>query len=204
MELLSVYTAMGFAFSVFIGSSLPKNQATHNFTCGSLCVCCLCLCLLVKTSLGVQMCLCIWQGWLMGANHHHLSSCKGVHNEGSEFGATLESIPLQYCRGTSKKRAMWSNQLGRFVRMLVSSLPESGFLHCPVPKPTVACWKLTMPLFYLVIPFWWVPPARFSFFTWCYNLQHFQSRQTHKVRVAEPPGRFYAYARHTLIFYRGV
>ena len=30
MELLSVYTAMGFAFSVFIGSSLPKNQGTHN------------------------------------------------------------------------------------------------------------------------------------------------------------------------------
>ena len=178
MELLSVYTAMGFAFSVFIGSSLPKNQGTHNFTCGSLCVCCLCLCLLVKTSLGVQMCLCIWQGWLMGANHHHLSSCKGVHNEGSEFGATLESIPLQYCRGTSKKRAMWSNQLGRFVRMLVSSLPESGVLHFPVPKPADHRWKLTTSLFYLVIPiFIWAPPEKFAFFTWCYRFQLVQSRR---------------------------
>ena len=106
MELLSVYTAMGFAFSVFIGSSLPKNQGTHN----SLVVRCVYVvvfvCYWFKKSLGVQMCLCIWQGQLVGAYQHHLSSYTGLHNEGSEFGATLESIPLQICRGNSKKRAI--------------------------------------------------------------------------------------------------
>ena len=122
MELLSVYTAMGFAFSVFIGSSLPKNQGTHN----SLVVRCVYVvvfvCYWFKKSLGVQMCLCVWQGWLTGANHHHLSSCKGLHNEGSEFGATLESIPLQYCRGTSKKRAM---------RGVTNSVASSVCLYLP-------------------------------------------------------------------------
>ena len=57
-------------------------------------------------------------------------------------------------RPTSHKREvglLWLTATAWY--MLVSSLPESGFLHCPVPKPTVACWKLTMPLFYLVIPF---------------------------------------------------
>ena len=51
---------MGFAFSVFIGSSLPKNQGTHN----SLVVRCVYVVVFVcywsKKSLGVQMCLCIW------------------------------------------------------------------------------------------------------------------------------------------------
>ena len=122
MELLSVYTAMGFAFSVFIGSSLPKNQGTHN----SLVVRCVYVvvfvCYWFKKSLGVQMCLCIWQGQLVGAYQHHLSSYTGLHNEGSEFGATLESIPLQYCRGTSKKRAM---------RGVTNSVASSVCLYLP-------------------------------------------------------------------------
>ena len=122
MELLSVYTAMGFAFSVFIGSSLPKNQGTHN----SLVVRCVYVvvfvCYWFKKSLGVQMCLCIWQGQLVGAYQHHLSSCKGLHNEGSEFGATLESIPLQICRGNSKKRA---------IRGVTNSVASSVCLYLP-------------------------------------------------------------------------
>ena len=122
MELLSVYTAMGFAFSVFIGSSLPKNQGTHN----SLVVRCVYVvvfvCYWFKKSLGVQMCLCIWQGQFVEAYQHHLPSCKGLHNEGSEFGATLESIPLQYRRGTSKKRAM---------RGVTNSVASSVCLYLP-------------------------------------------------------------------------
>lgn len=122
MELLSVYTAMGFAFSVFIGSSLPKNQGTHN----SLVVRCVYVvvfvCYWFKKSLGVQMCLCIWQGQLVGAYQHHLSSYTGLHNEGSEFGATLESIPLQICRGNSKKRA---------IRGVTNSVASSVCLYLP-------------------------------------------------------------------------
>ena len=117
-----MWCCVWFDFSVFSLFLTRQEPSDTQLTCGSLCVCCLCLCLLVKTSLGVQMCLCVWQGWLTGANHHHLSSCKGLHNEGSEFGATLESIPLQYCRGTSKKRAM---------RGVTNSVASSVCLYLP-------------------------------------------------------------------------
>ena len=103
----------------FFSAEEPRDT---QFTCCSLCVCCSFVCALVKKSLGVQMCLCIWQGQFVGAYRHHLSSCKGLHNEGSEFGATLESIPLQYCRGTSKKRAM---------RGVTNSVASSVCLYLP-------------------------------------------------------------------------
>ena len=80
------------------------------------------VCYWFKKSLGVQMCLCIWQGQLVGAYQHHLSSYTGLHNEGSEFGATLESIPLQICRGNSKKRAM---------RGVTNSVASSVCLYLP-------------------------------------------------------------------------
>ena len=51
-----------------------------------------------------------------------MSSCKGLHNEGSEFGATLESIPLQICRGNSKKRA---------IRGVTNSVASSVCLYLP-------------------------------------------------------------------------
>ena len=165
----------------------------------------LCLCAIGLRNLSGCRCVCVFgkddSREQITITCHHARGCttrKRVRCHSWEYSPAILQGNLQ------EKSNEGSNQLGRFVRMLVSSLPESGFLHCPVPKPADNRWKLTMPLFYLVIPFWWVPPARFAFFTWCYNLQHFQSRQTHKVRVAEPPGRFYAYARHTLIFYRGV
>ena len=108
-----------FSVSVVLHSRRTKGHTTHMW----FVVCMLSvLCLLVKTSLGVQMCLCVWQGWLTGANHHHLSSCKGLHNEGSEFGATLESIPLQICRGNSKKRA---------IRGVTNSVASSVCLYLP-------------------------------------------------------------------------
>ena len=109
-------------FLCFCGSSLPKNQGTHN----SLVVRCVYVvvfvCYWFKKSLGVQMCLCIWQGQLVGAYQHHLSSYTGLHNEGSEFGATLESIPLQICRGNSKKRA---------IRGVTNSVASSVCLYLP-------------------------------------------------------------------------
>ena len=108
-----------FCVSVVLHSRRTKGHTTH---CGSLCVCdCVCV-LVVKKSLGVQMCLCIWQGQFVEAYQHHLPSCKGLHNEGSEFGATLESIPLQYRRGTSKKRAM---------RGVTNSVASSVCLYLP-------------------------------------------------------------------------
>ena len=79
-----------FCVSVVLHSRRTKGHTTH---CGSLCVCdCVCV-LVVKKSLGVQMCLCIWQGQFVEAYQHHLPSCKGLHNEGSEFGAKLKSFP---------------------------------------------------------------------------------------------------------------
>ena len=164
MELLSVYTAMGFAFSVFIGSSLPKNQGTHN----SLVVRCVYVVVFVYLARTTR-----------GSISTSLVIIYGVAQRGKRVRChSWEYSPADLQGKLQEKSNKGSNQLGRFVRMLVSSLPKSGVLHFPVPKPADHRWKLTTSLFYLVIPiFIWAPPEKFAFFTWCYRFQLVQSRR---------------------------
>ena len=138
----------------------------------------------------------------MGAYQHHLSSYTGLHNEGSEFGATLESIPLQICKGNSKKRAIRgvTNSVASSVCLYLPYQSRGGFTF-PRTKTSRPPLETHHVLVLLGNSYFHMGSTRkVRFFYLVLSLSTCPISTTPEVRFDISPGRFYAYARHTLIF----